>query len=157
MLKDKLKAALAPLNLAQVNDGDYARTGYHLEVAAGPGQMPAVAQAMLDQGCFLESLTAVDLRESFTLVYHFASFDELCRTVVHATLTKEAKEAKEAQGAQAPTISQVYPGADWYEREVYDLFGIKFAGHPNLKRLLLPEDADFHPLLKDFGAEPGND
>jgi NADH-quinone oxidoreductase subunit C len=51
----------------------------------------------------------------------------------------------------------VYPGADWYEREVYDLFGIKFAGHPNLKRLLLPEDADFHPLLKDFGAEPGND
>jgi NADH-quinone oxidoreductase subunit C len=116
--------------------------------------MPAVAQAMLDQGCFLESLTAVDLRESFTLVYHFASFDELCRTVVHASLTKETKEAK---GAQAPTISLVYPGADWYEREVYDLFGIKFAGHPNLKRLLLPEDADFHPLLKDFGAEPGND
>ena len=154
MLKDKLKTALASLNLAQVSDGDYARTGYHLEVAAGPGQMPAVAQAMLDQGCFLESFTAVDLRESFTLVYHFASFDELCRTVVHASLTKETKEAK---GAQAPTISLVYPGADWYEREVYDLFGIKFAGHPNLKRLLLPEDADFHPLLKDFGAEPGND
>jgi len=154
MLKDKLKAALAPLNLAQVSDGDYAKTGYHLEVAAGPEQMPAVAQAMLDQGCFLESFTAVDLRESFTLVYHFASFDELCRTVVHASLMKETKEAK---GAQAPTISQVYPGADWYEREVYDLFGIKFAGHPNLKRLLLPEDADFHPLLKDFGAEPGND
>ena len=154
MLKDKIKAALAPLDLAQVNDGDYSKTGYHLEVAAAPGQMPAVAQAMLDQGCFLESLTAVDLRESFTLVYHFASFDELCRTVVHASLTKEAEEA---QGAQAPTISQVYPGADWYEREVYDLFGIKFAGHPNLKRLLLPEDADFHPLLKDFGAQPKND
>ncbi len=156
MLKDKLKTALASLNLAQVRDGDYARTGSHLEVAAAPGQMPAVAQAMLDQGCFLESLTAVDLRESFTLVYHFASFDELCRTVVRASLTKEAKGTKEAQEAQAPTISQVYPGADWYEREVYDLFGIKFAGHPNLKRLLLPEDADFHPLLKDFGAEPGN-
>ena len=154
MLKDKIQAALAPLNLAQVSDGDYAKTGYHLEVAAGPEQMPAVAQAMLDQGCFLESFTAVDLRESFTLVYHFASFDELCRTVVHASLMKETKEAK---GAQAPTISRVYPGADWYEREVYDLFGIKFAGHPNLKRLLLPEDADFHPLLKDFGAEPGND
>lgn len=154
MLKDKFKAALAPLNLAQVSDGDYAKTGYHLEVAAGPEQMPAVAQVMLDQGCFLESFTAVDLRESFTLVYHFASFDELCRTVVHASLMKETKEAK---GAQAPTISRVYPGADWYEREVYDLFGIRFAGHPNLKRLLLPEDADFHPLLKDFGAEPGND
>ena len=148
MLKDNLKKALAPLGLEQVADGDYAKTGYHLEVAASPAQMPAVAQAMLEQGCFLESLTAVDLRESFTLVYHFANFDELCRTVVHASLAKEA---------QAPTISQVYPGADWYEREVYDLFGIKFAGHPNLKRILLPDDADFHPLLKDFGAEAAND
>jgi NADH-quinone oxidoreductase subunit C len=151
MLKDNLKKALAPLGLSEVADGDYAKTGYHLEVATGPQQVPAVAQAMLDQGCFLESLTAVDLRESFTLVYHFANFYELCRTVVHATLAKEAK------GAQAPTISHVYPGADWYEREVYDLFGIKFAGHPDLKRILLPDDADFHPLLKDFGAEAAND
>ena len=148
MLKDNLKKALAPLGLEQVADGDYAKTGYHLEVAATPQQMPAVAQAMLEQGCFLESLTALDMRESFTLVYHFANFLELCRTVVHATLAKEA---------QAPTISQVYPGANWYEREVYDLFGIKFAGHPNLKRILLPDDADFHPLLKDFGAEAAND
>ena len=148
MLKDNLKKALAPLNLEQVADGDYAKTGYHLEVAAGPQQMPAVAQAMLAQGCFLESLTALDMRETFTLVYHFAHFAELCRTVVHASLAK---------GAQAPTISQVYPAADWYEREVYDLFGIKFAGHPNLKRILLPEDADLHPLLKDFGAEAAND
>ena len=148
MLKDNLTKALANLSLEQVADGDYAKTGYHLEVAARPQQMPDVARAMLEQGCFLESLTAVDLRESFTLVYHFAHFDELCRTVVHASLAK---------GAQAPTISQVYPAADWYEREVYDLFGIKFAGHPNLKRILLPDDADFHPLLKDFGAEAAND
>jgi len=148
MLKDKIKKALTPLDLEQVADGDYAKTGYHLEVTARPQQLPDVAQAMLDQGCFLESLTAVDLRESFSLVYHFANFEELCRTVVHASLAKEA---------QAPTISQVYPAADWYEREVYDLFGIKFAVHPNLKRLLLPEDADFHPLLKDFGAEAAND
>jgi len=148
MLKDKLKSALAPLGLEQVADGDYAKTGYHLEVKALPQQMPEVAQAMLNEGCFLESLTAVDLRDSFTLVYHFANFYELCRTVVHASLPKEA---------QAPTISLVYHAADWYEREVYDLFGIKFAGHPNLKRILLPDDADFHPLLKDFGAEAAND
>jgi NADH-quinone oxidoreductase subunit C len=148
MLKDNLTKVLAPLGLEQVADGDYAKTGYHLEVTARPQQMPDVAQAMLAQGCFLESLTALDMRESFTLVYHFANFYELCRTVVHATLAKSA---------QAPTISQIYPAADWYEREVYDLFGIKFAGHPNLKRILLPDDADFHPLLKDFGAEAAND
>ncbi len=100
---------------------------------------------MLGQKCFLESLTALHFRESFTLVYHFANYAELCRTVVHASLPF---------GQEAPTISPVYPAADWYEREVYDLFGIRFAGHPNLKRLLLPEDADFHPLLKVFEAEP---
>ncbi|MBM4293644.1 MAG: NADH-quinone oxidoreductase subunit C [Deltaproteobacteria bacterium] len=148
MLSEKIQKALAPLNLEKVAAGDYSKTGYHLEAAAQPGQMPAVAQALLDTGCFLESLTAVDSsRESFTLVYHFANFYELCRTVVHAPLAKPAA---------APTISHIYAGADWYEREVYDLYGIRFAGHPNLKRLLLPEDADFHPLLKDFGATQEN-
>lgn len=144
MLKDKIQKALAPLNLEKVAEGDYGKTGYHLEVAAQPAQMPAVAQAMLDQGCFLESLSGLDLRETFGLVYHFANFQELCRTAVQVILPKDQ---------EAPTISQVYPGADWYEREAFDLFGIRFAGHPNLKRLLLPEDADFHPLLKKI-VEP---
>ena len=148
MLKDNLIKALAPLKLEKVAEGDYAKTGYHLEVSALPAQMPDVAQAMLAAGCFLESFTAVDLPETFDLVYHFASFDELCRTVVHVLLGKKKG---------MPTISHIYPGADWYEREVFDLFGIHFFNHPNLKRLLLPEDADFHPLLKDFGASQGND
>jgi NADH-quinone oxidoreductase subunit C len=148
MLKDNLKKALASLNLEKVAEGDYDKTGYHLEAAAQPAQMPEVAQAMLEADCFLESFTAVDLVESFDLVYHFASFNELCRTAVHVPLGKKKG---------MPTISHLYPGADWYEREVFDLFGIHFFNHPNLKRLLLPEDADFHPLLKDFGASQGND
>jgi NADH-quinone oxidoreductase subunit C len=148
MLKVDLQKALASLNLEKVAEGDYTKTGYHLEAAAQPAQMPDVAQSMLEAGCFLESLTAVDLRESFTIVYHFASYEELCRTVVHVTLGKKKG---------MPTISHIYPGADWYEREVFDLFGIHFFDHPNLKRLLLPEDADFHPLLKDFGEAQGND
>jgi NADH-quinone oxidoreductase subunit C len=148
MLKDNLKKALASLNLEKVAEGDYDKTGYHLEAAAQPAQMPEVAQAMLEADCFLESFTAVDLVESFDLVYHFASYDELCRTAVHVPLGKKKG---------MPTISHIYPGADWYEREVFDLFGIHFFNHPNLKRLLLPEDADFHPLLKDFGASQGND
>jgi NADH-quinone oxidoreductase subunit C len=51
---------------------------------------------------------------------------------------------------ELPTISAVFPGADWHERETHDFFGIRFAGHPNLTPLLLPEDADYHPLRKDF-------
>src|SRR4030042_2528284 len=126
MLTDSIPKALSPLKLEKVAPGEYAKTGYHLEVTATPEQMPAVAQAMLKEGCFLESFTAVHTsKEAFTLVYHFANFYELCRTAVHATLP---------EGAAAPTISHVFPAADWYEREVYDLYGIKFAGPPTLQR-----------------------
>jgi NADH-quinone oxidoreductase subunit C len=135
-----LQPILGPEKLAEA---DYAATGCHVRAEAQPDQMPKLAAAMLAQKFYLESLTALDLVESFEVVYHFASFFELCRLVVHVPL---------AVGVEVPTISTVYPGADWYEREVWEMFGIIFAGHPNLKNLILPEDADFHPLLKDFVA-----
>ncbi len=137
---ETLQSIVGPEQVAAV---DYATTGCHVRAAAQPEQMPAVAGAMLAHNHYLASLTALDLVESFEVVYHFASFYELCRTVVKAPLAK---------GAEIPTISRVYPGADWYEREVFEMFGIVFAGHPNLKNLILPEDADYHPLLKDFVA-----
>ncbi len=147
MLRDNIQKALAPLNLEQVEVGDYAKTGYHLDVTAAPERMPEVAQAMLSLGCFLESLTCLHYPENFTLVYHFANFGELCRTAVHVEV---------ALNQEAPTISHIYPGANWYEREAYDLYGIRFAGHPDLRRILLPFDADFHPLLKKFEASSGD-
>jgi len=137
---EKLTPLVGPEKAALV---DYAATGCHVRVEAQPEQMPAVAAAMLAQKFFLESLTALDLLESFEVVYHFASYDELCRTVVHVPLPV---------GTEVPTLSTIYPGADWFEREVFEMFGIIFSGHPNLKNLILPDDADFHPLLKDFVA-----
>ncbi|HAY22672.1 NADH-quinone oxidoreductase subunit C [Desulfobacca acetoxidans] len=124
-------------------EAEYVKTGCHVRAEAELQQMAAVAEAMLKHECFLESLTALDLVESFDLVYFFASYRHLCRTVVHASLAK---------GVAAPSISHIYPAADWFEREVFEMFGITFTGHPNLKNLILPEDADFHPLLKDFVA-----
>jgi NADH-quinone oxidoreductase subunit C len=147
MLRDDIQKALGPLKLEQVAAGDYAKSGCHLEVSAASGQMPEVAQAMLSAGCFLESLTGLHYPEHFTLVYHFASYRELCRTVVHVKVPLDQ---------EAVSISQISPGANWYEREAYDLYGIRFAGHPDLRRILLPFDADFHPLLKKFEVSSGD-
>ena len=59
-------------------------------------------------------------------------------------------------GEEVPTVVGVWPTADWHEREQYDLMGIRFAGHPNLKRLIMPTDWAGHPLRKDYpiGGEP---
>ena len=58
--------------------------------------------------------------------------------------------------AQAPSITPRVPGANWYEREVFDLFGIEFVGHPELKRIMLPDDWTGHPLRRTepLGSEP---
>lgn len=56
-----------------------------------------------------------------------------------------------APGQEAVSIATITPAADWYEREAFDMYGVRFVGHPDLKRILLPDDADFHALLKDFG------
>ena len=78
------------------------------------------------------------------VVYDFSHFQENCRVTVRTRVPRDNPEL--------PTISSIYQGANWHEREAHDFFGIRFAGHPDLTPLLLPEDADFHPLLKDFKA-----
>jgi NADH-quinone oxidoreductase subunit C len=56
------------------------------------------------------------------------------------------------ENPELPSISKIFGGANWHEREAHDMFGFVFSGHPDLSPLLLPEDATFHPLRKDFSA-----
>ncbi|HLZ30246.1 MAG TPA: NADH-quinone oxidoreductase subunit C [Chloroflexota bacterium] len=93
-------------------------------------------------------LTAVDRLTSedrFELVYLFYSLE------AHTWL-----RLKTRTDHAAPSITPLVPGANWYEREVFDLFGLDFQGHPNLKRLMLPDDWQGHPLRRTepLGSEP---
>lgn len=93
-------------------------------------------------------LTAVDRlsrEERFELVYLFYSLEQ------HTWL-----RLKTRTDGQAPSITSIVAGANWYEREVYDLFGIEFVGHPDLTRIMMPDDWQGYPLRRTepIGAEP---
>ncbi len=128
-------------NLAPV---DYGHRGYHLALALDQERLRELAQLLWEQGCFLEYITAVDQPGVLELVYFFGRLDQLFRLKVTVVMPK---------GVAVPSISTILPAADWQEREVFDMFGQKFAGHPDLRRILLPDDSDFHPLLKSFEPE----
>lgn len=123
---------------------DYAKKGYHLDIKVLPADLPAAARILLAQEFFIESITGVDwIKEGqIEVVYDFNHWRTLCRVVIRTRTDRTTPEV--------PTICDIYSGANWHERETHDFFGVTFTGHPDLSPLLLPEDADYHPLLKDF-------
>jgi NADH dehydrogenase I D subunit len=98
----------------------------------------------------LEDVTAIDesARRSrgdypdFTLVYHLLSYKSASRMRLKVSLY--------GQDPVFQSITDIWPCANWYEREVFDMFGIRFEGHPNLRRLIMPHDWEGHPLRKSF-------
>ena len=94
----------------------------------------------------LADVTAVDWwpREPrYEVVYHLSSMTERLRL----------KVSLESSAARLPTVQSVWPGAGWLERETWDMFGIVFEEHGDLRRLLMPEDWEGHPLRKDFPVQ----
>lgn len=106
-------------------------------------------QAIKDAGYnAYEDMTAVDWLPSdprFQLTYHILSHAMKQRVRIKAWVS-EADPSIES-------ITSVFPGANFYEREVFDLFGIRFDGHPNLRRIMMPEEWVGHPLRKDYPVE----
>ncbi len=99
----------------------------------------------------LSDLTAVDYLNQprtprFAVVYH--AYSPALKRYVRFRVRVEEDEAS------VPSVTGVWPGANWFEREVFDLFGIRFTGHPDLKRILLPDEWVGHPLRKDDEHPP---
>lgn len=146
---DELTQVLAVIAVQESGAPLFARTehtlkGSDLEVTVA-AEMITAAGRILDQAQFaLEAITGLDWLErgQMEVVYDFTHYASGERVVVRTFLPREQ--------AELPSLVTIYPGADWHERETHDFFGILFSGHPDLTPLLLPEDADFHPLRKDF-------
>src|SRR3972149_1729517 len=92
---------------------------------------------------FLNSVTAVDYFDYFEVVYHLTSMKHNRSLVLKTRLNGRDNLA-------VPSIINIYRGADFQEREIYDLMGIRFEGHPNMRRILLYEGFQGHPLRKDY-------
>jgi NADH dehydrogenase I D subunit len=98
----------------------------------------------------LDDLSAIDesarrqraAYPDYTLVYHLLAFEPATRL--------RLKVALQGEPPTAASITDLWPSANWYEREVYDLFGIRFEGHPNLQRIIMPHDWGGHPLRKNY-------
>ena len=90
-------------------------------------------------------VTAVDRKDRFELMYRISSLVPLRDAAIKVSLPRDR--------TSVGSIAGIFKGADWQEREVYDLFGIEFVGHPNLRRLMMPEDWVGHPLRKDYEDE----
>ena len=94
----------------------------------------------------LLAVTAVDywpqLEPRFHVLYFLYSMEQNLNLIVRVPLDGNAPHVRTAEG--------VYPNANWYEREVYDMFGVTFVGHSDLRRILMPKDWQGHPLRKDY-------
>jgi NADH-quinone oxidoreductase subunit C len=122
--------------------------GSGLTVAVPPEQWLDLARLARDElGCeYFSFSTAVDWKDQ--------GLEVVARVENLETGVSLTMKTRLAAGETAcPSLVPLYPGADWMERECYDMFGIRFHGHPDLRRILLPQDWEGHPLLKTYAVD----
>jgi NADH-quinone oxidoreductase subunit C len=141
-----IKAVLA-FNPESLTDTRFDRGELTLTIAAEHIRGAAAAVKAAGYNAF-EDVTAVDWFPSsprFQVSYHILSHAHKERIRLRVMLP--------AEDPSVETVTSVWPGANYYEREVFDLFGIQFEGHPNLRRIMMPDDWVGHPLRKDYPVE----
>lgn len=126
---------------------DPALTGLAWMGVLGPEQIIPAAEKFYAEGYHLEDVSGLDAAEGFVVAYTFDHMEKQGRISLRVILPHAAPEA--------PSISGIFPGALWHEREAHDFYGIRFSGHPGLTPLLLPADMKLRPLLKEEGKRSG--
>lgn len=141
-IQDAIKAALgAALLGSEIKCGELSITvvrDYIREVMHKLRDDAAIAMVQLTDICGVDYPSK---QERFEVVYRLLSFKHNCRVGVKVVVEEDMP---------VPSIVSVYSSAGWYEREVWDMFGIPFSGHPDLRRILTDCDFEGHPLRKDF-------
>jgi NADH-quinone oxidoreductase subunit C len=126
-------------------------------IYVAPAQLVATSQALCDEPslrfAFLADMVAVDYRPRtprYEINYLLA-----CIGVggFGDTPRRLRMKVQVEEDATVPTVSGVWPAANWVEREIFDLFGIRFENHPDLRRLIMPDDWEGHPLRKDYPVQ----
>ena len=144
MTNEEIKAYLAPLHSNATFDENGEWLNIHIE-AAEWRQLATVLYGVPFNFNYLFCLTCVDWKTHFTMVYHLTS------TVHRHTIVVKAKVDR--NNPVIDTVCDTWRTAEFHEREVFDLFGVRFTGHPDLRRLILPDDWEGYPLRKDYEDE----
>jgi len=135
----------------QFNEIDFEVSEYldELTIKLPKEQIVKVCQFLKDDAdlefLLCQDITAIDWakrKNRFTVVYHIYSFKNNFRLRLKADVDES--------DCAIDTVSSVWKGANWQERETYDMYGINFNNHPDLRRMYMPEDFEYHPLRKDF-------
>jgi len=120
-------------------------------LVVAPDKWQAVARWLATESgfAFLSDLCGVDWLEvrgeaRFEVVYNLTNFESKARLTVKVPVAGDPPTAR--------TVTDLWPAANWLEREAFDMFGIVFEGHPNLERILMPDEWEGHPLRKDYAV-----
>lgn len=131
---------------AHAPEATYDETGEWLNIVVGSNQLKSLATVLYGQPLqmdFLFCLTCVDFKTHLTMVYHLTSSkDRTINMVIKANVDRTQPIIE--------TVSDIWRTAEFHEREVFEMFGVEFANHPDLRRLILEEDFKGFPLRKDF-------
>jgi NADH-quinone oxidoreductase subunit C len=124
--------------------GDFEHTGNFWNIHVLAEKLPEAVRSISDQGFYLEDVMGLDTKEGFEVVYHFDHFTDPGRITLRVLVSHEEPEI--------PSIAGIYQGAEWHERETQDFYGVVFTDNPNPAALLLPDDMELRPLVKEEKA-----